>query len=192
MTLRWLLEHVSGLVERRCVHFSKPAPNCESSRDPPRRFCRGGLRHHGEWISTCALISRTLRAEGMRCDVFYSTETGRRFVRALESRLCSLNAQQLFQAPIECVVLRELLPQLSRLDTVSVLRLPTLVASRDPALWRVLWQVRRILRVSSVVGAGFSSDRCQKWLRSPGPSGDPSARVVEVWRRQINVQLNNY
>ncbi|GBE61268.1 arginine deiminase, putative [Babesia ovata] len=149
MIPRWLVEHVSGLVERRCVHFSKPSPSCETRRDPARRFCRGGLRHHGEWISTCALIGRTLRAQGMRCDVFYSTDTGRRFVRALESRLCSLSAQQLFQvllaglkfeAPIEGIVCRELLPQLSGLDTVSVLRLPSLVASRDPAFWRVLWQ----------------------------------------------------
>lgn len=97
MNLRRLVEHVESLIERRHVRFSKPPLSPDTRRDAPSRFSKGGLRNVGEWISTCAFIDRVISLQKVDHDQFYTSDTGHRFVRALESRVCSLPASQLFQ-----------------------------------------------------------------------------------------------
>ncbi|KAK1940213.1 hypothetical protein X943_000103 [Babesia divergens] len=141
MNLRRLVEHVESLIERRHVRFSKPPLSQDTRRDAPSRFSKGGLRNVGEWISTCAFIDRVISLQKVDHDQFYTSDTGHRFVRALESRVCSLPASQLFQAPVESIVLRELRHQLRDLGTVELLRLPFLLKTADPSFRHDLLQV---------------------------------------------------
>lgn len=145
MNLHRLLQHVDSLLERRAVRFSKPLLCQETRRDPPSKFSTGGLRHVGEWISTCGFIHRFLSTYGIDRDLFYYNDVGLRFVRALEARVCSLSATQLFQvlvasrlfqAPVEEIVLQELKQQLGNLDSINLLRLHSLLKTQDREFWQ--------------------------------------------------------
>eukprot|EP00371_Babesia_bovis_P000189 XP_001608836.1 hypothetical protein [Babesia bovis T2Bo] len=150
VALRQLMYQVNCMVERRKVKFSKPVLTDSTPKWPASRFSVGGLRHYGEWIAVCAYIHKNLKLHGYECKEFYTSEVGNKFVRALESRLCSATAGQLYQlliaarefeAPIEHIVLQELRPQISELRTEDLLRLPRVVTTRDPEFWGPIKEV---------------------------------------------------
>ncbi|UKK01477.2 hypothetical protein MACK_002291 [Theileria orientalis] len=158
--LKVLLEEVQALTKCKNVRFSKPPVTPETSADTPSKYAIGGLRHHGEWITTFCKIQNALRKENVDFNVFANTKTGQLFIRALTSRVYSLSANDIYEIllalslhkskidSLESVLVEGLEESLEELHTLQLLNLPSLINNMDEQFLQKLKKVTGIRYMS--------------------------------------------
>ncbi|UVC54334.1 hypothetical protein MACJ_003873 [Theileria orientalis] len=155
--LKTLIEEVQALTQCKNVRFSRPPVTPETSADTPSKYAIGGLRHHGEWIAAFCKIQSALRREKVDFNAFANTKTGQAFIRALTSRVYSLNANDIYEilltlslhkskiGALESVLVEELEGSLEQLHTFQLLSLPSLISNMDERFLQKLKKVTEVI-----------------------------------------------
>lgn len=92
-----LFERVKARVNCKNVKFSKPPLTPETSVHTPSKYSVGGLREHGEWLSTFSEVKRTFDRENLDINLFFATKTGESFLKSLSDRVYSLKPNDIFE-----------------------------------------------------------------------------------------------
>eukprot|EP00375_Theileria_parva_P000502 XP_763172.1 hypothetical protein [Theileria parva strain Muguga] len=142
-----LFERVKARVNCKNVKFSKPPLTPETSVHTPSKYSVGGLREHGEWLSTFSEVKRTFERENLDINLFFATKTGESFLKSLSDRVYSLKPNDIFEILLslhifKAILLSELKDSLDELSTLQLLELPTLITHMDEDFSQKLEQGR--------------------------------------------------
>ncbi|XP_954854.1 uncharacterized protein TA05405 [Theileria annulata] len=163
--VKTLFERIKARVNCKNVKFSKPPLTPETSVHTPSRYSVGGLREHGEWLSTFSEIKRTFDRENMDINLIFATKTGESFIKSLSDRVYSLNPADIYEILLslhifnaklehfEAILLNELKDSLDDLTTLQLFELPTLTTRMDESFSKKFEQV---LFTTFIAGASYS------------------------------------